>query len=498
MSRSLLLAAVAALAIAPLASQENNARAVGALRRAFAKSARPHTVQQRREAALEGIAGLDSAPVAKVLCRAYTNLENEAAPLVERRRKLLLRDKGKEVLRFRVKLEPLRALQGSITDHVQKLESDDARRALAGVMRRERRSMPMTLRLACARSVVRGIDAKGIRTLIADASKGKNAQQADAEMRSLLLEAIGDLERKGAALGPFVVEQLEHGNPSVRRSAILACAKIRWHGALMPLVERLDDEGVGLRDLIGDSLVRLTRKQLGSAQASWRGWFAAEGAGFLRGDKRLGGGKATKVGGRKGGYWFGIPQTGKSIVYVQDNSKSMQAKLGRGKSALTRIQRSRDELCKALDALKEQQRFNIVLYANRIWQFADKLTPATKANVDKAKAWVRREKLEFGTNSYNALEQAFVLSGRSVFDRYYEAEVDTVFFLSDGAPTIQKLQGRGLGRDKASVIHAAVQRWNPLGRIAIHSVLLGQGRQARGFMKGLAEQNGGVFQHVRK
>ena len=76
-------------------------------------------------------------------------------------------------------------------------------------------------------------------------------------------------------------------------------------------------------------------------------------------------------------------------------------------------------------------------------------------------------------------------SGRGVGDRYYEPEVDTMFFLSDGAPTIPKLNESGIRQDDSDRILRAVARWNALGRVRIHAVGLGlQKRQKERNAKG--------------
>ena len=99
--------------------------------------------------------------------------------------------------------------------------------------------------------------------------------------------------------------------------------------------------------------------------------------------------------------------------------------------------------------------------------------------------------LKLGPNTYDALEQAFNTAGRGSFDRYYALQADTVFLLSDGAPTIQKLTGPGLNPDNKDAILAAVRRWNPFRRIVVHSIGLGLNKKRRVFMEKLAKENGG-------
>ena len=107
------------------------------------------------------------------------------------------------------------------------------------------------------------------------------------------------------------------------------------------------------------------------------------------------------------------------------------------------------------------------------------MQPATTENVERAIEWVDGLKLELQTNVYDALELAFQLAGRGVDDRYYAPAVDTMFFLSDGAPTIANLMSGGMTQDDSDRILRAVARWNALGRVRIHAVALGMQKRTK-------------------
>lgn len=161
----------------------------------------------------------------------------------------------------------------------------------------------------------------------------------------------------------------------------------------------------------------------------------------------------------------------------------------------------------AIAALDPKQSFNIVTFANHVRVFEKQLRRASPKHKQRAIAWVGGLELELETNIYDALELAFILGGRGVRDRYYEPEVDTIFFLSDGAPTMPKQQGEGFAQGRPRELLAEVRRWNALGRVAIHTIGLGlpmptpqnrqRGRLARGFLRDLAAQNRGTFVEPR-
>jgi hypothetical protein len=289
------------------------------------------------------------------------------------------------------------------------------------------------------------------------------------------------------------------------------------------LIARLDHEQGAMHEALLDALTLLTGQDPGDSAASWRAWLQAEGVPYTRGEKPLsqnpiGKGKASvrkkkSSGNTVVGTYFGIEQAGDAILYVFDNSQSMQAKIGKpaagdgpttGKAAQTRWDLCRIELKKGLLGLRENQKFNLVSFADKARSFAPNMQPASKENVASAVQWIDELKLEFQTNVFDALELAFLIAGRGSEDRYYASEVDTLFFLSDGAPTIPKLGQAGIRGDDADRILSAVQRWNALGRVAIHSVGLGlqnrnKDRDAQGrlwpmvFLKKLAQQNGGSY-----
>ncbi len=445
------------------------------------KPAEPAVVAARRKL-LAAVAKFDSPAGARVLVAAYRNLEIECSVRREKRRRILVKDNGVRLERLRAEMHPSLAFEASIARRIEQLHSPDARAAIGKLLNEKR--LPLRLRLLGARVAAR----------LFDAARMKPSASLDLESLLVILEAVKSLERNGQKLGAFALAALRRPEPVARQCAVETLEALCWPGSLRPLIDFVRvEKDLTLRARAGEALAVLTKQDLGTSSVSWKAWLAEQGGPYLRGERPLGGGKAKRDRVQKDGYYFGLPLDQPSILFVQDNSQSMQVRLGQA----TRIGRSRDELCRALDALGPKQRFNIVLFANRVWQFADHQLEASKKNVTRAKAWVRAEKLEFGTATYNALEQGFVLAGRGSDDRYYEPVIDTMFVLSDGLPTVRRLRARGVHADIPGEILAAVRRWNAFGRIQIHTIYLaGKGRRqprAVDFMRKLARQNRGRF-----
>jgi len=65
-----------------------------------------------------------------------------------------------------------------------------------------------------------------------------------------------------------------------------------------------------------------------------------------------------------------------------------------------------------------------------------------------------------------------------------KSPLDTVFFLSDGRPSVGKLVD-------TNEIRKEVRRHNEVFRIVIHTIAIGEFQKE--FLQQLAEENGGVF-----
>jgi hypothetical protein len=244
----------------------------------------------------------------------------------------------------------------------------------------------------------------------------------------------------------------------------------------------------------------LTRQKLGLSANAWKSWFAAEGIRYTSGQAELGGGEAA-VTQQAVGYFHGIPQDGRSIVYVVDVSGSMvmsmtnpimegQAPNRRPVPAPpgeeSRLEASKKELIKALGELPEGTRFDIVTFASTAERWSPKLVEASPGVIKKAQKFVEELRAEGSTNIYDAMENAFALAGRGAGDKYYGSIVDTIFLLTDGQPTIGPMD------DDPTRILDAARRMNPFRRVIVHTIGLGNGVDAK-FLQTLASEHGGVF-----
>jgi hypothetical protein len=471
-------------------------------------------------AAINAMAAFDGKRAAAALLDAAVKLAGMAAPIVEKRRKMLASGGGSGRLkRTRYELRGVDDASEAVVVCLAKLESKEALETMLSRLTDRSSTLPLWIRLELAARIAELPEAK---MKWREGAKGGKAANPDT-LLSLIGIAAGLGNRAGAKCGEWLGLQLGHANVDVRLAAAKSLGVIGWAPAIELLIARLDQERGKSHEALLDALTVLTGQDPGDSKASWQAWFKAEGGAFVRGEKPLSQGKASvrkkaSLGDTVVGTYFGIEQMGDSILYVFDNSLSMKAKVGKaaagrqgaGKAPTTGPKRKtrwdvcREELEVGLRGLRANQKFNLVSFANKARSYSAGMQHATKENVANAIEWIANLELELQTNVFDALELGFQIAGRGSEDRYYASDVDTMFFLSDGAPTIPNSNSSGMTRDDSDRILASVQRWNALGRITIYSVGLGlqnrkKDRNPKGrlwpmiFLKKLAEQNSGRY-----
>jgi len=178
------------------------------------------------------------------------------------------------------------------------------------------------------------------------------------------------------------------------------------------------------------------------------------------------------------------------VLFVIDVSGSMSWP----ERSPRRIDVARDELGKVLGQLGPKTDFNLIVFAFGVRAWRKGEVAATSENVRKAIEWAGQAMARpvGGTNTSGALETAF--TGNERFD--------TVFFLSDGSPTVGRLVA-------PEAIEAGVRAWNRYRRVAIHTIALtleekddvnafmGEDpRLMKAFMRNLAAATGGASKVV--
>jgi HEAT repeat protein len=369
------------------------------------------------------------------------------------------------------------------------------------------------------------------------------AASGDAEQAKVIAPLCADAEPavRGEALdalvkwkSPLAVEPaLKLLNDSVwqvRQSAITALTRIRSKDAVEPLILRIEKEEGVLVPEIAEALANLTGQEFGGKPDKWKEWWAAnkanyalpdEGAiAYLRAKREAKTGDAKVRDYAKSGVvkYHGIDTPSRSIMFVIDCSGSMESLVVEKERfqdgnypSLARIDIVKTELQRTIDHLEPFVNFNIIAFATDVDPWKKKLVPANILNKSEAKSWaghlsaiggsskedlvsvglVGSGNLEKGkTNTYGALMAALnVTGGPKTGDKNYTVDVDTVFFLSDGRPTV------GDFVDPDDILRE-IRSVNELRKVKIHTIAIGEFQ--KDFMRKIAEQNGGTFVDLGK
>jgi HEAT repeat protein len=316
----------------------------------------------------------------------------------------------------------------------------------------------------------------------------------DARVRDVCARALGMLGSSRAV--PHLVASLEDPAPRVVESAAHALGLLSADVAVTALIDRLEKaeggppakagtpkppakepEDLRLVDGLQRALQRITGMTLGDDPDLWRAWWR-ENHDRTRGETKHPDAPTTVSGPR----YYGFTVRSSRVAFVLDVSRSM------GWNG--RLDSAQKELAQAIEHLPSRTRFTLITYSDVAKAWEDKLVPASAENTRRALRYVQRLEPIAGTNIWDGLRLAF-----------RDDDVDTIFFLSDGTPTV----GPVVDQD---AILAEVREMNRWRRVRIHTVALLKGEApvamaeenpaaAAAFMRRLAEENDGEFREVR-
>jgi uncharacterized protein YegL len=374
-------------------------------------------------------------------------------------------------------------------------------------------------------------DARALTTITADvrkikswralvpAAEGLGANPAGAEAAIRLGKEFGDLVAAAALRGlrgrnEDVVfacgkEGLKSTAWPVRLEAALTLEKMNQPRVLPPLIEALAKEEGRLREDIRDVLRRLTSQNFDAEPEQWRMWWV-ENKSQLEGETggaALFGSFKGKVSAPEKKSVYGIESRSRRIVFVIDTSGSMKEPIHSAKGTptglsaeeieelnMTKIDLAKKELKRAIRALETDAWFNIVSFGTNVIRWKEKMVRGDMTTKNEAYAFVSDMEAAGGTWAYGALQEAFLLAGGKALDKYYDPAADTIYFISDGAPTDNDMDKPAL--QDPEVVLSAVREWNKVGKVAVHAIAIDPragGGKFIDFMKKLASQNSGQY-----
>ena len=347
-------------------------------------------------------------------------------------------------------------------------------------------------------------------------------------VRVAAVDALGRLGRghEGIA-GPPLVAALDDPELEVQVAACLALRGVRVKEAVEPLI-RLLEEGEGrILEYPYPTLIEITDLEFLDDPRIWRNWWERakdtwEVPSWEEVQRRRAAREAAaaqyRATSRKQAEFMGIDTPSERIVFVVDVSGSMEdlvvdrdAFRERGFTRFEKLEIVKEELARTIENLDGKVRFNIYAFASRVHAWRKDLVPANGLNRRSAMDFVRKLKPIGGqaaaarasaglrgssgvddgrTNTYAALLTALGVADKEGRLRKVDpseevkAEVDTIFFLSDGRPSVGELV------DPDDILES-ITELNRFRRVAIHTIAIGEFQ--KDFMQDLARQNGGVF-----
>jgi len=304
------------------------------------------------------------------------------------------------------------------------------------------------------------------------------------------------------------VASLRARESAVARSAVAALRALDDPRCVPALIEARPRATGLLAEEMELALNLFTGKEFFGAGADvmWAGWWRAHGESWLKSvqQRRY----APTQSKRKGdAAFYGIETRSQRIVFVLDRSGSMEDPVAQrgpvsGTGAKdrvpgrTRLEVAKNQLARTIRRLPVGVKFAVVFYSHDVhsWKPAPAMLAATPQNKRAAIDWFMNKKPVGSTMIFDALAEALryakVGGGKSATD---PKGADTIFLLSDGAPSTR--QGNALL--KGAALEEAIKKFldsNKAFRCVVHTA--GVGAHDRRLMQRLARETGGTYKVV--
>jgi hypothetical protein len=346
------------------------------------------------------------------------------------------------------------------------------------------------------------------------ASLKKLQKDADPAVRVAVARALGAFHREEAFA--LLMASAKDEDWRVRAAVVQALAATRSSEGVSLLIEMMAKEDGRLKDDINTALKSLTGEDMGFAE-TWAKWWASVGKQLPREPAKGGGAGDPAARAKEAAQFYGIPTQSERICFIIDISGSMNEEVeqfkpkapvtGSGKKesempveGKTRMEVAKNELKRSVSNLPQDKLFSVIFFnqAVRTWRpDMEKATPAAKEALRTDLDSV----LASGTTyTLGALREAFMLAGVQEAGATEKPKdglrVDTIFLLSDGGPTDNKMDDAQ--PMDPEIILEAVRQWNRDAGIIIHTIAVDTEPVGTYFLKTLAAQNGGQFVERRK
>lgn len=277
---------------------------------------------------------------------------------------------------------------------------------------------------------------------------------------------------------------------SVRVEVLDQLGRLRRKDTIPHLIKRLGKERGRFRLDVYAVLRHLTGLDLGVKPDRWEQWWAGEGERFElppaataerlereRRDVDPGDGTSAHPS------FYGFRVVSERVCFVLDVSGSMRLQSGTengdpapgGATGPTRMEVAKEQLKAALRGYPDGMLFNMIFFETEVRAWQKHLVKMKKSTRQGAMRWVHEQYALGSTALYPALKLAFE-----------DELVDTIYLLTDGAPTEGEITD-------IREIRAEVRRWNSARHVVIHGITMGQDST---LLHWLTEDTGGNYTRI--
>ena len=483
---------------------------------------RPEKVKVRR-AAIEDFKGVDTLEAAQLLLTCFKDKDNEVKEIAQEALGMIRDKKAVEWLVRTARLGGDSSLKARLALAFSEMRHSSIMPTLISMSR----NRDSGIRCNAIISLGKQRDSKAVEPLVEalEAEKEDLVQQA-------LFEALGNIGDKKAS--PAVEKHLGKGHWSVRVAAIAALSKFRTESAVGALIVQMQKEKgrlltdirKALEELTGETRFRENRKQWKEWWDKYKDRFRVPSKAYIDEQKRKQAAAAAAFAAFNDDpqKYQNIETWSQNMVFCIDVSGSMNDKIVlapgteeafyKKYKSRVKIEIVKQELIDLVAGLKPYVNFKIITFASRVKPWSKTMWKATSGN--RAKAIKKLDSLTITgsgstgsgggraggmgggrpgggsnlqsgrTNTFGALFAALKMpkAGQDKKGRIVKTKADTLFFLSDGMPTI------GETTDPMEFLKR-VRRFNATRKIVIHTICFDKANRA--FMMSLATQNNGSY-----
>jgi HEAT repeats/PBS lyase HEAT-like repeat len=331
------------------------------------------------------------------------------------------------------------------------------------------------------------------------------ARDASPKVTIAAMQALAQFEEEAGRAAGVISPELGTSSWQIRVAAAKTLGRLGQMSAVEDLITRMENEAGRVREECLDALKKITRDDLGKKPKFWRDWWEKEKE-RARGvpkrpekppePKHLDGRDTVA---KDEPTYYGIKVFSQSLGYVLDISQSMEsrfivspaveAKLGRTFQAHTKIGIAKEELIHSIQALDPRATFNVILFNSNVRAWKNAPVPATASNKGRGISLIRNTRPTLETNYYDTFLEVFGLKQDELPGARFRRTPDTVFFLTDGRPTVGDITS-------TDELLQWFREENRFAQLRCHVIAFGTKGVDIHFLSTLAKENSGTFFHL--